>query len=424
MTNMLKRGARKAARTFLPKPVYAWAHRRFRPGAVPPVGAVRFGDLRRTSPISRSYGYDRGRPIDRYYIENFLEAHGHLITGRVMEIGERTYTETFGKGVTQSDMLHVNDVEGATYVDDLTDAPSVPSNTYDCVILTQTLHLIFDMKSALRTIYRILKPGGVLLCTVPGITQASDEDWNDTWYWALTSNSARKLTEQVFPPGNVEIKYWGNVLSATSFLQGLADSELTRTELDLVDPEYQVTIAIIARCGDESMAVPMEDRWDYKDKESFPYDDETSYRLGMAFLDGEGDIEDWGCGTAFAKRFVTKSTYIGVDGSESEQATVKADLQTYKSDVDCIFMRHVLEHNWGWRTILANALGSFRKRMVLILFTPLGESEQRLDAEGPIPDLQLSRNEVMGFLDGFKVREEQIRSATQYGMETIFYIEK
>jgi SAM-dependent methyltransferase len=420
----IKRAAGRAARALLPSPLYRWVHGKFAAGFIPPVGAIRFGDLRRTSPISRCYGYDRGRPIDRYYIENFLESRSNLITGCVLEIGERTYTQAFGKGVDQSDMLHVNDVEGATYVDDLAEGLTIPSNTYDCVILTQTLHLIFDMKAALRTIYRILKPGGVLLCTVPGITQAADEDWNETWYWALTSNSARRLTEQVFPPGNVEISHWGNVLSATCFLQGLAESELTRAELDCVDPEYQVTIAITARCGDAGMHVPMEDRWDYRDRPSFPYDDETSYRLGMEFLDGHGDIEDWGCGTAYAKRFVIRSEYTGVDGSESEYAAVKADLQVYRSDADCVFMRHVLEHNWGWRTILANALASFRKRMVLILFTPLGESELRLDAEGAVPDLQLSRDELASFLQGFVVREEQIRSATQYGMETIFYLEK
>jgi len=217
---------------------------------VPRPGRVRFGHLRRLEPISREYGYDRGRPIDRYYIENFLKAHGDLITGTVLEIGERTYTARFGKGVQQSDMLHVDDVEGATYVDDLTHGESIPSDTYDCVILTQTLHLIFDMQQALRTIFRILKPGGVLLCTVPGISQVADAEWNETWYWSLTRASARRLCENAFGKGNVEISQFGNVLSATSFLQGLADSELTHDELDHFDAEYPVTIAICARAGD------------------------------------------------------------------------------------------------------------------------------------------------------------------------------
>jgi hypothetical protein len=400
---------------------------RFRLGGegVPLPGKVRFGDFRRLEPISRQYGYDRGRPIDRYYIENFLQSQGRLITGHVLEIGERTYTELFGQGVIQSDMLHVNDEEGATYVDDLTDGYSIPSNIYDCVILTQTLHLIFDMKQALTTIFRILKPGGVLLCTVPGITQVADPSWNDTWYWSLTKSSAKKLCEQIFQAGNVEVVHHGNVLAAISFLQGLADSELTKAELDHVDPEYPVTIAITARAGDANAKMRMTDLWNYEGQEPTAYDEETSYQLGMAHLDGQGTIiEDWGCGSTFAKKFVSQSRYVGIDGSTSPHADVKTELQEYRSEADCIFMRHVLEHNWGWRQILENAISSFRKRMTLIIFTPFANSDEAIAFNGAVPDLSLSRSELTAFFAGLNVREETIVSATQYGTETIFYLEK
>jgi len=420
-----RRNATTVVRNIVGEKAYGWLLETIKRPALPPVSQVRFGDFRRLEPFSREYGYDRGQPIDRYYIEKFLKSQGHLITGAVLEIGERTYTEAFGQNVVRSDMLHVSDEEGATYVDDLTEGASVPSNTYDCVILTQTLHLIFDMKQALQTIYRVLKPGGVLLCTVPGITQVADSDWNETWYWALTSNAARKLFGLVYPPGNVEVNAFGNVLAATCFLQGLSATELYAWELDAFDQEYPVTVAIVARAGDAAVKVPMADRWNYADTPQFPYDEETSYRLGMEFLDGHGaTIEDWGCGTGFAKRFVSTSSYVGVDGSASDFASIKADLQSYTSDVDCVFMRHVLEHNWGWRQILANAVASFRKRMVLIVFTPLGESEQRLDNNEKIPDLQLGRDEILSYFKGMTVREETIESATQYGVETLFYIEK
>lgn len=213
----------------------------------PPVGWVRFGSLRRTEPVSRLYGWDRGRPVDRHYIENFLAAQGSLITGAVLEIGERTYTERFGHDVSRADMLHVDQVDGATYVADLTDAPEVPSDSYDCVILTQTLHLIFDMSAALRTIQRILKPGGVLLCTVPGISQVADGDWNKTWYWSLTPLATKRLLSAHFPPEAVDVQAFGNVLSATAFLQGLADRELRPKELAVADPEYPVVVAVVAR---------------------------------------------------------------------------------------------------------------------------------------------------------------------------------
>ncbi|MFT4165874.1 MAG: methyltransferase domain-containing protein [Microlunatus sp.] len=212
----------------------------------PPVGWVRFGSLRRTEPIGRHYGWDRGRPIDRYYIESFLAAHGSLITGEVLEIGERVYTERFGRGVRRSDMLHIDPVEDATYVADLTDAPQVPSDSYDCIILTQTLHMIFDMSAAVRTIQRVLKPGGVLLCTVPGISQVADADWNKTWYWSLTPLAARRLFSAQFPAESVDVGAFGNVLSTTAFLHGLAERDLRPKELAVADPEYPLVVTIVA----------------------------------------------------------------------------------------------------------------------------------------------------------------------------------
>lgn len=421
----LKSALRQVARAVLPRDVRRLILKLGGRKYSPPVGAVRFGDLRRTTPICRGYGYERGRPIDRYYIENFLRSEGPRITGNVLEIGETTYTQAFGQGVVKMDMLHVNEgVEGATYVDDLSDGSTLPSNAFDCVILTQTLHLIYDMKAALRTIYRILKPGGVLLATVPGITQISDEDWNDSWYWSLTTASARRLCGEVFHPSLVEVKGFGNVLAATSFLQGLADSELTPAELDVPDPEYPVTVTIRATTAHEGLRVPMTGAWDYSEAEQFSYDEETSYRKGMAFLDGHGRIEDWGCGTAFAKRFVHRSDYVGVDGSASRYCDVTADLQDYRSETDCIFMRHVLEHNWGWRSILRNAVSSFRSRMTLIVFTPFGDSEHKLSEENGVPDFAFNKEELLSYFSGLSVTEETIRSETQYGEETLFYVER
>jgi SAM-dependent methyltransferase len=165
----------------------------------------------------------------------------------VLEVADNSYTVMFGRGVTRSDVLNLHGgIEGTTVVDDLTQGAKLASNSFDCVILTQTLNLIFDTRAALRTVHRILKPGGVVLCTVPGITQISYEGWNDSWYWGLTTNSASRLAGEVFPQAAVEIGCYGNVLSATAFLQGLADRELTCEELDVVDPEYQVIVAFKA----------------------------------------------------------------------------------------------------------------------------------------------------------------------------------
>src|SRR3712207_5592488 len=45
---------------------------------------VDFGDLRRTRPLSAQWGFDRGLPIDRYYIEGFLSANAADVGGCVL----------------------------------------------------------------------------------------------------------------------------------------------------------------------------------------------------------------------------------------------------------------------------------------------------------------------------------------------------
>jgi SAM-dependent methyltransferase len=212
----------------------------------PPVGGVRLGSLRRVTPLSREFGYDRGLPIDRYYIERFLSAHASDIRGHVLEIADDTYTRRFGGSrVTKSDVLHVEGHPGATIVGDLTCADHIPSATFDCVILTQTLQFIYDVPAALHTVRRVLKPGGVVLATVPGITPISRYDL-ERWgcYWAFTSLSVRRLFESVFSAGRISIEAQGNVLAASAFLYGMAAEELEQRELDACDPDYQVIITV------------------------------------------------------------------------------------------------------------------------------------------------------------------------------------
>ena len=209
---------------------------------------LRWGDLRRVTPISRNWGYDRGQPIDRYYIENFLGAQATDIRGRVLEIGDDGYTRRFGgEQVRQSDVLNFRaGAPGTTIVGDLCDAPQIASDVFDCVIFTQALQLIEEPAAAVRTLHRVLRPGGILLATFPGITQTYETDWQSSWYWAFTTPSAHLLFDAAFGEDKVAIEGFGSVLTAVSFLEGLASHELTVEELDTCDPGYAVTITVRA----------------------------------------------------------------------------------------------------------------------------------------------------------------------------------
>ncbi len=177
-----------------------------------------------------------------------LARHATDIKGRVLEVGDDSYTRRFGGDrVSVRDILHVTEGNPtATIVADLAHADHIPSDAFDCIILTQTLHLVYDVRSALLTLRRILRPGGVLLTTFPGISQISIDEWSDCWYWSFTLHSAHRMFEEVFPAQNLGIRSFGNVLAATAFLQGLAVDELTRKELDHHDPHYQTLITVRA----------------------------------------------------------------------------------------------------------------------------------------------------------------------------------
>lgn len=166
--------------------------------------------------------------------------------------------------------------------------------------------------------------------------------------------------------------------------------------------------------------------WDYsRVKGPTPFGDSTTYQRGMAFLEDCESVEDWGCGTAFAKMFRTRGTYIGVDGSKSPFTDKVVDLREYRSRPDGIFMRHVLEHNHDWRRILENAIESFGKKFVLVTFTPFGpETRQIATNWSEIPDLSFRKDDLTAYLQPFRWTEETLVTETQYRTETIFLIER
>lgn len=240
----------ESLRRRLPSSVLRW-YQFIRNGrkATPPVGCVDWGDFfHRLAPLS-NWGWERGLPIDRYYIEQFLAARSEDIRGHVLEIQDSSYTRKFGgMRVRRADVLHVTAGNPqATIVADLSAKGSLEADTYDCIICTQTLQQINAVESATTTLRAALKPGGVLLATVPGISQidrSAMEKWGD--YWRFTNRGLTQLFLRSFPEGCISITSYGNVLTSTAFLYGLATEELSADDLSYHDPDYQLLIAVRA----------------------------------------------------------------------------------------------------------------------------------------------------------------------------------
>lgn len=201
-------------------------------------------------PVSRDFGKDRGTPIDRWYIHEFLWARRDDVRGSVLEVADSGYTDYLGEGaVTRCDVLHAKPGSPwATLVGDLATGEGIPVAAFDCVVLTQTLHLVYDVKSAVRIVHDALRPGGVVLATLPGISQVSQFDrseWGD--YWRFTADSARAMFTEVFEPANVEVVAYGNVLISCAFLYGYALEELEISDLEFRDDDFDFLIGVRAR---------------------------------------------------------------------------------------------------------------------------------------------------------------------------------
>ncbi|MDB5649003.1 MAG: methyltransferase [Hyphomicrobiales bacterium] len=204
---------------------------------------LRWGSFRRLTPISRFYGYDRGLPLDRIYIERFLERHRDDIRGRVLEVKNDAYARRFGSNVSRVDVLDIDAANPhATIVADLNAADALPVGCFDCILLTQTLQYVFDLQSALVALKRALAPGGVLLVSVPGLTRTPLGETDGKTFLCFTLTGVRRLFSDFFAPEDLSICCYGNVLAATAFLHGLASNEMTEAELLHEDPEFPVII--------------------------------------------------------------------------------------------------------------------------------------------------------------------------------------
>jgi peptidoglycan/xylan/chitin deacetylase (PgdA/CDA1 family)/SAM-dependent methyltransferase len=212
-------------------------------------GGLDWGDLKRADPISRNWGYERGTPIDRYYIEDFLAACSSDVTGTVLEVQESDFTQRFGGSrVIRSEVVDLDDGNPrATIVADLRSAAGVDGGQFDCIILTQTLHVIDDMRAVLGECYRLLTPGGVLLATLPSASRVCLEYGADGDLWRLTTAGARALFEPVFGSPNVATTTYGSVLTNVAFHHGLACEELTDGDFAATDPYHPLLVGVRAR---------------------------------------------------------------------------------------------------------------------------------------------------------------------------------
>jgi SAM-dependent methyltransferase len=205
----------------------------------------RYADLPR-DPLSDHYGLDRGTPLDRRYIEAFLAGRREAIRGSVLEVQDDTYTTTFGGDrVSTSTIVDINEANPlATLIADLCEPASLHARAYDCIILTQTLHLLRRPDLCVDNCYRGLRPGGTLLATAPSLSRVSPT-YPDADFWRFTPAGIAELFTSRWP-GTFSIQAYGNLRTCIGFLLGQVVEEVPEAVLDHRDPRYPLTVTVSA----------------------------------------------------------------------------------------------------------------------------------------------------------------------------------
>jgi SAM-dependent methyltransferase len=204
----------------------------------------RWGNLRRLEPLSRSFGFDRGTPIDRYYLRCFLSEHADAIRGAAGEVSERRYVDEFGGDrVTGVEVIDIDpDNPRATIVADLARVGSLPRSRFDCLLVVQTLQYTCPLEVAIATCVQALRPGGTLLLVLPALTAHDPRVPVAGDYWRFLPPGVEALLHTAAPDARCTVTGYGNLVTTFALLQGVSAEELTRQELDHHDPRFPVTV--------------------------------------------------------------------------------------------------------------------------------------------------------------------------------------
>jgi hypothetical protein len=216
------------------RPVVAAVVRRI-PGRRP-----RWGNLRRKQPFSAHYGFDRGLPVDRRYIERFLARMRDRIRGDVLEVRAAEYTRRFGSAGLTSHVIDIDPANAAAAViGDLCEPGMLAADAYDCVILTQTLQFLAAPDLALINLWGSLRRGGTILITVPCAARI-DHESPEADYWRFTPAGLRRLIERHCDGAVIEVEAGGNLTTALAALLGLAIEDLREEDLAADDPVFPI----------------------------------------------------------------------------------------------------------------------------------------------------------------------------------------
>jgi predicted SAM-dependent methyltransferase len=291
-----------------------------------------------------------------------------------------------------------------------------------------------DKMHTMSEVWRCLRPGGWFLSMTPSTdgrgafqdpTHVSYWNSNAFWYWTRPEQASfirndRKLFKEIFL-GEVFPSAWHQ------------QHKIPYVRADLLALKQGFEDAGHWPIPPESSS--MLGKWDgwysnlKKTPSAYRYGDTITYRLAANFMQDCTSIEDWGCGAGGLRRFCDPESYVGVDGSQNPHVDVVDDLRTRRSKPQGIVLRHVLEHNYDWRSVLTSAMASATEKVCVVLFTGFVDQTREIDhnrhAGVDAPTLAFSKADIEAFFTGCEFELlENLKTGAGYGVESVYYVWK
>ena len=209
---------------------------------VPSVHHLQWGDLRRRFPVDANYGFGRGTPIDRFYLDIFLRKIKKNVCGKILEIGadqKRLDLKKYKPGA-RFDSLDIEGKSKPTFTANAEVQSILKPRSYDSILAFNVLGHCRNPFSVTKNMHTWLRPGGIAFCAVSSSQRVGrcPEDC-----WKIQPDGLRALFSNF---RKIQIISYGNLTTTIGALQGLAAEELSKEELLDHHPDYPVLSCVIA----------------------------------------------------------------------------------------------------------------------------------------------------------------------------------
>ena len=199
---------------------------------------------------SEKFGFDRGTPIDRYYINTFLEnLKLENSFNRSLEFGEIHYSDRFKvkeKYFLSHPAYETRAISSKQISFDLNSAHNYDGIKFDLILSTNVINFTKNPFVSIKHHMDMLNSGGTLVLTASAsmpISKFDAERWGD--YWRIAPDGLNQLLRTL--NCEYDIHSFGSFVTSIAFLCGLSAEEVDPLDLNENDDRYPIIVVSIIK---------------------------------------------------------------------------------------------------------------------------------------------------------------------------------